>query len=262
MPSLSANLRRKRILELLKARGALKVRELAGELGVSQVTIRADLAALEREGRLVRTRGGALPPEPGRFELPLWESRRVHLREKAAIGRRAAELVKDGETIFVDVGSTTTEFARALSPELKDVLVVTNALNIALLLEAHPGVRVVVTGGTLRRLQHSLVNPFGTRLLEELYADKAFLGANGVHPEAGVTNANVPEAEIKRLMVAHAKAAYVLADRSKLLRVATARFADLADLAGLITDDGADPEAVAALEAAGLEVIRAGTARP
>ncbi len=258
MPSLSANLRRKRILELLKARGALRVSELARELGVSRVTIRADLAALEREGRLVRTRGGALPPEPGRLELPLWESRRVHMKEKAAIGRRAASLVRDGETIFVDVGSTTTEFARALSPELKDVLVVTNALNIALLLENHPGVRVVVTGGTLRALQHSLVNPFGTRILEELYADKAFLGANGVHPEAGVTNANVPEAEIKRLMVAHAKAAYLLADRSKLLRVATARFAGLDEITALITDAGADPDAVAALTEAGLRVVRAG----
>ncbi len=257
MPSLSAKLRRKRILERLKQRGALKVKELARELGVSQVTIRADLAALEREGRLVRTRGGAVPPEPGRFELPLWESRRVHLKEKAAIGRYAAGLVRDGETVFIDVGSTTTELARALSPELKDVLVVTNALNIALLLEAHPGVRVVVTGGTLRALQHSLVNPFGTRILEALYADKAFLGANGVHPEAGVTNANVPEAEIKRVMVRHARAAYVLADRTKLLRVATAKFAELAEVAALITDAGADPEAVAALEAAGLTVLRA-----
>ncbi len=261
MPSLSAKLRRKRILERLEREGALKVRDLAREFGVSQVTIRADLAALEREGRLVRTRGGALPPEPGRFELPLWESQRVHLKEKAAIGRYAAGLVEDGETIFVDVGSTTTEFARALSPELKDVLVVTNALNIALLLEAHPGVRVVVTGGTLRALQHSLVNPFGTRVLEAFYADKAFLGANGIHPEAGVTNANVAEAEIKRVMVTHARSAYVLADHSKLLRVATARFATLAEVTALVTDDGADPEAVAALERAGLEVLRAGRRR-
>jgi len=179
------------------------------------------------------------------------------MKAKAAIGRRAAAMVKNGETLFVDVGSTTTEFARALSPDLRDVVVVTNALNIALLLEEHPGIRVIVTGGTLRALQHSLVNPFGTRILEELYADKAFLGANGIHPEAGVTNANVAEAEIKRLMIAHAKAAYVLADRSKLLRVATARIARLDEVTALITDRGADKEAVRAIEAAGLPVLLA-----
>ena len=235
----------------------MRVADLARELGVSRVTVRADLEALERAGKLVRTRGGALLPERTRPELPLWESRRVHMKAKAAIGRRAAAMVKNGETLFVDVGSTTTEFARALSPDLRDLVVVTNALNIALMLEEHPGIRVIVTGGTLRALQHSLVNPFGTRILEELYADKAFLGANGIHPEAGVTNANVAEAEIKRLMIAHAKAAYVLADRSKLLRVATARIARLDEVTALITDRGADPEAVRAIEAAGLPVLLA-----
>jgi len=235
----------------------VRVADLARELGVSRVTVRADLEALERAGKLVRTRGGALLPERTRLELPLWESRQVHMKAKAAIGRRAAAMVKSGETLFVDVGSTTTEFARALSPDLRDVVVVTNALNIALLLEDHPGIRVIVTGGTLRALQHSLVNPFGTRILEELYADKAFLGANGIHPEAGVTNANVAEAEIKRLMITHAKAAYVLADRSKLLRVATARIARLDELTALITDRGADREAVRAIEAAGLPVLLA-----
>jgi len=257
MPSVAAELRQRKILERLEREGAVRAVELAEELGVSTVTIRADLAALERTGLLVRTRGGAVPPSPARFELPFHESQRINLAQKAAIGRLAAGLVRDGETIFVDTGSTTAELARALSQELKDVLVVTNALNIALLLENHPGVQVMVSGGTLRALQHSLVNPFATLLIQEFHADRAFIGCSGVHPQRGVSNANAPEAEVKRAMIAHAQAVYVLADHTKLMRTASTRIAAINQVSALITDAEADPEAVQALESAGLQVLLA-----
>lgn len=257
MPSVAAELRQRKILERLEREGAVRAAELAKELGVSTVTIRADLAAMERTGLLVRTRGGAVPPSPARFELPLHESQQINLAQKAAIGRLASNLIRNGETIFIDVGSTTTELARALSHDLKDVLIITNALNIALLLENHPGVRVMVSGGTLRALQHSLVNPFGTLLIQEFQADKAFIGCNGVHPQRGVSNANVPEAEVKRAMIAHAQTVYVLADSTKLLRTASARIASTNQVSALITDAAADPEAIQALESAGLQVLLA-----
>lgn len=164
MPSLEATLRHQAILEHLRQEGQVRVSELSERFAVSAVTIRADLEHLEQQGALRRTRGGAVPAQQRRFELPLEASRQVHAREKERIGRHAAGLVRSGETIILDVGSTTTELARSLPPSLRNVVVVTSALNIALLLESHPGITVVVTGGTLRPLQHSLVNPYGTLL--------------------------------------------------------------------------------------------------
>ncbi|WP_117238252.1 DeoR/GlpR family DNA-binding transcription regulator [Thermus sediminis] len=252
MSTLETQARREKILALLRQNGQVQVADLAKTFGVSQVTVRADLEALERQGLLRRLRGGAVPWEARRFELPLEVTRAVHAREKEAIGKRAAGLVKDGDVVILDVGSTTTEVAKALSPSLKDVVVITSALNIALLLENHPGVTVIVTGGRLRPLQHSLVNPFGTLLLEELNADKAFLGCNGVHPERGFTNTNLEEAEIKKAMARAAREVYFLADHSKLLQVAAAKIAPLSAATLLITDKKARPEALEALKNAGL----------
>jgi len=254
MATLSSQARRKKIIELLREHGEVRVSELVKLFNISSVTARADLEALEREGKLRRLRGGAVLWEARRFELPLEVTRTLHAKEKEAIGRKAASLVKNGDVVILDVGSTTTEMAKAFSPDLKDVVVITNALNIALLLEGHPGVSVIVTGGKLRPLQHSLINPFGTLLLEELNADKAFLGCNGVHPERGFTNTNLEEAEIKKTMVQTAREVYFLADHSKLLQVATARIAPLGAATLLITDQKADRNALEILEKAGLSI--------
>lgn len=257
MPSLEATFRHLEIVNHLKRDGQVQVARLADQLGVSAVTIRTDLEYLEGQGRLRRTRGGAIPPEIKRFELPLEESSRVSAREKERIGAYAAGLVGDGETIILDVGSTTTEMARALSPALKNVVVVTNGLNIALLLEHHPGVSVIVTGGSLRPLQHSLVNPYGSLLLREINADKVFLGCNGVHPEKGFTNTNLQEAEVKQAMLGAAREAVVLADHTKLMAVAAARIAPLSSAELLVTDGNAAPADLEPLRQVGLEVALA-----
>lgn len=255
MPSLDAVLRQQAIADLLARFGVVRVSALAKELGVSSVTIRSDLDQLQREGALRRTRGGAVPVDLASPELPLEETSRVRFAEKRKIGARAASLVHDGETIILDVGSTTTEMAKALSPALRDVVVVTNALNIALLLESHPGVSVIVTGGMLRPLQHSLVNPYATTLFGHLNADKAFLGCNGVDPHKGLTNTNMQEAEVKAHMLRASREVVVLADHSKLLQVATARIASLDAIQVLVTDDKAEPGALRALADAGLRVL-------
>jgi DeoR family transcriptional regulator of aga operon len=254
MPSLEATLRHLEIVDQLKNDGQVQVARLADRFGVSAVTIRTDLEYLEGQGLLRRTRGGAIPAEIKRFELPLEESRQVSAREKERIGNYAAGLVQDGETIILDVGGTTTQLAKALSPSLRNVVVITNALNIALLLEQHPGVSVVVTGGTLRPLQHSLVNPYATLLLKEFNADKAFLGCNGVHPDKGFTNTNLQEAEIKRAMLEAASETYVLADHTKLMKVATARIAPLSAVNGLITDHQAVAADIELLQTSGLNI--------
>lgn len=255
MPSLEATFRHREILEVLRRDGRLQVRQLAKHFGVSTVTIRTDLEYLEQQGLLRRTRGGAVPAETKRFELSLEEeTRQVHAREKESIGSYAAGLVHDGETLILDVGSTTTELAKALPHSLKNVVVITSGLNIALLLESHPGITVIVTGGTLRPLQHSLVNPYGSLLLREINADKVFLGCNGVHPDKGFTNTNLQEAEIKRAMMEAARETIVLADHSKIMQVAAARIGPLGAADLLITDSKAKKEDLEALRSKGLEV--------
>jgi DeoR family transcriptional regulator of aga operon len=170
-------------------------------------------------------------------------------------------MVSSGQTVMLDVGTTTTAVARALlqRTELQDVTVVTNAINIALELEqAAPRITVLVTGGTLRPLQHSLVNPLGTTLLERLHGSVAFVGCNGVDPLAGVTNVNLPEAEIKRAMLLACRRRVIVADGSKVGEVELAKVCDIEEVSLLITDPTADPEVVAEIAAAGCQVEFAG----
>jgi DeoR family transcriptional regulator of aga operon len=242
------------ILSELEQRERVTVDQLATLLGVSKVTIRSDLETLHRQGLVHRTRGGALKPLATNGELPLEQTRKQRAHEKRRIGEVAAALIEEGDTVFLDVGSTTTEIARSLSPLLRGVTVVTNGLNIAVELEKLPNVNVVVTGGTLRRLQHSLVNPFGLRLIESIHADKLFLGCNGVSAVAGITNRNLEEAEIKSCMTANAREVIVVADHSKLGHIATAAVAPLSRVARLITGRGADPVRLSELRTAGLDV--------
>ena len=161
----------------------MRVRDLSARFGVSTVTVRTDLQSLESHGRVRRIRGGAMPPGIERAEQPFEVAEHDLASEKAAIGGCAAALVADGDTVLLDVGTTTTAIARALvaRADLREVTVVTNGLTVALVLErAWPRISVVVTGGTLRPLQHSLVNPLGTVLLDGLNASIAFIGCNGV----------------------------------------------------------------------------------
>lgn len=264
MVSLKAAKRHQVILAAIAAQGQASVSELAEQLGVSVVTVRDDLRILETERQLVRTRGGALAATGGtaRAELPLELASKANASAKRAIGAAAAALVQSGQTVIVDVGSTTTALAEALPASLTDITVITNAINIALLLERHDSCSIVVTGGTLRRLQHSLVAPLGTTLLERLNADIAFVGCNGVDSRRGFTNSNLAEAEIKQAMIASAGRTVILADHSKLGVVAGAFVAGLAQADLLITDDGADPRILAELRGAGLDIQVARTTAP
>lgn len=256
--ALKAALRHDTIRRAIEINGRVSIADLSDQLGVSDVTVREDLKHLENKGALTRVRGGAVVSRNGAMEMPLEETSTTNRAEKTAIAARAAAMVEDGQTIIIDVGSTTTEMAKALSPELSRVVVITNGLNIALILEALPGVSVIVTGGTLRPLQHSLVAPMGTLLLDQLKADVAFLGCNGVDPARGFTNTNIAEAEIKQAMVRSATKTVFLADHDKIGQVASAFVTDIAGVDLLITDDAADASMLGNLESDGLaiEVVR------
>lgn len=261
----AAPLRRDRMAASVARRGFARVADLARELGVSEVTVRTDLAALEAEGRVTRVHGGAMPRGlVAERESSLEQSRTRLTRAKRAIAAETAARVRSGESILLDVGSTTLAVAQALvdRPDLDEVVIVTNGLAIALALEpAIPRFTVVVTGGTVRSLQHSLVNPLATTLLDDVRVDLAILGATGIEAVAGVTNVNLPEAEVKRRMVASAARRVLAADSSKVGQVHLGRVATLDELDELITDDAATDAQLAPLRDAGLAVTTAGVAR-
>jgi len=241
--------------------GFVSVADLADRLGVSVVTVRSDLDRLAGEGAVLRVRGGAVPVGERPGERSFEEGLSSAAEEKAAIGREAAASVASGESVILDVGTTPLAIAHALvaREELRDVTVITNGLTIALALEpAIPRFTVVVTGGTLRPLQHSLVEPLASEVLERIRADVVFVGCTGVHPEAGVTNVNLPEATLKRRMLHAATRRVVVADSSKLGVVDLGRVAGADEFDRLLTGAAAGDAVVERLEAAGLAVTRCG----
>ena len=253
-----AELRRDRMLSLVREREFMRVSDLSRIFGISEVTVRADLAFLADESLVQRVHGGAIVRDTElAVERTFEEALDEFAAEKAGIGRYAAGLIRSGETAVLDVGPTTTALAKALvaREDLTDVTVFTTSLTNALELEvAIPRLSVVLTGGSLRPKQHSLVDPMASLFFEQINVAVAFLGCNGVHQDYGITNVNLPEAEIKRKMVAAAQRTVVVADGSKLGNISVAKIADLSDIDQLITGPSAPPEVVEELVSRGLAV--------
>lgn len=263
--------RRELALALVAERGFVRVADLASTFGVTPVTARADLDALERGGSIRRVHGGAVPVNgsaaaagtsnrPER-EPTFEQALETSVGPKQAIGEAAAELVRSGQSLILDVGTTTLQIARALRrrTDLDDVTIFTNGLSIALELEPEiPRFTVVVTGGTLRPKQHSLVHPLAGSMFDEIHVDLAFIGGNGVDAAHGVTNANLPEAQVKTLMLRAAARAVVVADASKLGEVHLGRIAPVDAFSLLITDAAAPEVLIEEFEELGLPVLVAG----
>jgi len=246
------------IQQMLEQRGFVRVRDLADRFGVSTVTVRTDLQVLEERQLAFRVHGGAMPFNGPRGERPFEEVAERHAGEKAAIATVAASLVSNGETIVVDVGTTASSFAQALvdRADLTELTVLTNGIKIALLLEAaHPRITIVVTGGTLRPKQHSLVEPLATGMFDSLRVDTVFLGCNGVSADGGVTNINLPEAIVKRAMIAAAARCVVLADSTKLGVRTLAPICTLNNIDVLVTDARAESSDLDAISAQGVDVV-------
>lgn len=252
-----ADIRRTQLARLVATRGFVRVTDASAHFAVSDVTIRGDLSALESRGLVVRVHGGAMPTSAiVAAEQSLEASRDRDAAAKRAVGAAAALLVSSGESVYIDAGSTALALAVALMDrrELHDLVIVTCSLTTALALEdAVPRFTVIVTGGTLRPLQHSLVNPFAAPMIDALNLDWAFIGCNGVDATAGVTNVNLPEAEIKTRVMARARRRVIIADASKVGVVDLAVIAPVTGFETLVTTGGD----LAGLRAAGVEVVLA-----
>src|ERR1700731_3373784 len=253
-PGLLVGERRHRILELLGEHGRVTVEALASRFATSAVTIRNDLAALEAGGALERTHGGALLRRDD-DDRPLNVKRTLHHAEKVRIAKVAAALIQDGETSVLDSGTTTAEIAKQIRKlEVRSINVITNALNVAMLLADVPAVRLIMPGGILRPESNSLSGHMAEAALASLQADRLFLGADGLDPSRGVMTPHLPEAELNAKMIAISRQVIVVADSSKLMRRNISLIARVEQLHMLITDAGANPDVVAELQRRGVEV--------
>ncbi|WP_073791415.1 DeoR/GlpR family DNA-binding transcription regulator [Streptomyces sp. CB01580] len=234
--------------------------ELADTLDVSTETIRRDFAELESKGLLVRVRGGATRTDHLSDEPPFRERNSAAGEAKAVISALAAELVRPGQTVVIDVGTTAMHVARALAKNFTGVVLTCSVPVVNELAEA-TGIEVHLSAGRMRRGDLALSGPVTQRFFEDVYADVAFLGSGGVHDEAGLTDFHLDECHVRRVIMQNSAVNYVLADGSKFQRIAPYRVAPLEHIDGLITDQRPPEELARTLAAAGSRVIRPGHVR-
>src|SRR6202046_1647109 len=240
------------ILERLADGGSLGVADLAAQLAVSPATIRRDLVILEQQRLLARTHGGAIAHAVS-YELPLRYKGVRHAESKRRIASEAAAYVSEGMAVGLTGGTTATEVARALADHRK-LTIVTNALNIAAELAVRPKIKLIVTGGVVRSESYELSGPIAEASLTGLNLDVAFIGVDGIEARAGCTTFQEVEAHTNGAMIAHARRVIVVADSSKIGKVAFARICEVTSVSGLITDQAEDSDAVRALTDSGVNV--------
>jgi DeoR family transcriptional regulator of aga operon len=249
--------RKQRILEILTLQGRVTVEELVDKMQVTAVTVRADLNNLSDSGLLTRSRGGALKlkqvdPAP---EYPFSIREHLHQAEKQRIAKAAVDLIKPGQTILLDSGSTTMEIARRIrTAKIHPLTVITNSLQIATTLTGLPHLSIVLPGGILRPNSYSMIGPYAERTLRELSADQAFLGVDGLDPSYGLCTTDMLGAQVDALMIQIAREVTIVADSSKIGRRGLATIAKIDAIHRLITDRGADKQLVDKIKAQGITV--------
>jgi DeoR family transcriptional regulator, fructose operon transcriptional repressor len=250
LPAVLPEQRRLQIAAQIRRESRVRVDDLARQYAVSGETIRRDLQVLEDRGLLRRVYGGAVAPD-GRG----WDSGEVaRLDPKRAIAAAAGALVEPDDTIILDIGTTVAEAARALPATFAGRALCTSVPTAAEL-AGRDGVDVHLTGGQVRRADLACTGAAAERFFAEFFADRAFLAADGVHPKAGVTGGRLDEIAVRQAILRQARESYVLADASKLGRVAVGRVCALSEITAVITDADADPATVRALEQAGTRVV-------
>jgi DeoR/GlpR family transcriptional regulator of sugar metabolism len=252
--------RREKIREYLLRNRNAGVKDLCAYLDASEATIRRDILALAGEAGFRRMRGG-IGLDETKPELSVVQRGHLMADKKRAIGRKAAELVRDGEVVFLGSGSTTVEVAKGLAAH-KSLTVITNSLPIITTLMDNPRIELVVAGGALRRPELSLIGHLVEKSLSELRADKVIIGIQGLHPEHGLTNEFLPEAVLDRYLVHFAPQLFLVADSSKLGKIKASFVGNIKDIHVLITDCAADPHILSQLEAQGVRIVVADSPEP
>lgn len=254
LSGLLAEPRRKKILEWLQEEGSARVRDLSAAFEVSEATIRQDLEKLETEGHISREHGGAYLKTVPRQVATMSLQHVENMEKKLRIGETAAALVDDGETIILDAGSTTTAVANRLLAR-QNMTVITNALNIALILGGHPGFTVHMPGGQFKAPTLSLSGDASVEFFHNIMVGKLFLATAGVSLEAGLTYPSFADLQLKEAMIRASSHVYLVADSTKINRTSFTRLGTLDVINSFITDADIRDEDVREFERRGIEVI-------
>lgn len=249
------NQRHQQILELLEKNGSATVAELVAKFGTSEMTIRRDLDILEKRFLLRRVHGGAMSARGSSYEPPYITRRMENIDSKQRIGEAAAALIKNGDSISLDTGTTTLEVARHIS-NIQDLTVITHSFPIANLLVDTMRNRLICTGGILRAGELSMVGDLAVRAYQEYFVDKLFLGVGGIDVRFGMTEFNLDDTLIKRVMIQNAKEVIVVADSSKFNQIAFTSVCPLKAVSKIVTDTSLDLSTLSLFEKEGIEILR------
>lgn len=242
------------ILRELERRGAVSVAALSEAMGVTPVTVRKDLKALEEKGVLLRSHGGASLPSTYVNDRPIGEKMQVRVKEKRLIAAAATALLQPEEAVIIGSGTTVRAFAEAIPPPMP-LTVLTSAMNVTLSLMEHPNVEIVQLGGVVRKSSRSVVGHYSERMLADFACSKLFLSVDGISADFGLTTSNMMEAHLNAQMVKAVPQVVVLADSSKFGKKGFGRICGLEDVHTIVTDDGLADRYRKSLQGIGLNLI-------
>src|SRR5437868_6076622 len=247
--------RQSEILNLARMLGRVTVDDLSRRFEVSAQTIRKDLNELCERRSLTRVHGGAIIASG--IENLAYEARRfVAADEKRAIGAAAASLIPNGCSLFINIGTTTEEVASALTSH-EDLLVITNNLNVAMLLYRHPRIEVVVAGGTVRRADGAVVGSTATQIIGQFKVDYAIIGTSAIDEEGALLDFDYREVQVAQAIIANARSVMLVADSTKLRRSAPVRIAHISQIQTFVTDQELPERLATICHSKGIEVMAA-----
>lgn len=244
--------RQDKIAVLLEERGSARVTELSEYFNVSEATIRRDLQEMEEKRLLRRTHGGAVKFDITNFEPYFSDKKNERNEEKTAIGELAANMIKDGDTIILDSGTTTLEIAKHINTQ--NITVITNSVDIAVELMNRGNVEIIVTGGILRNSTRAMVGHICENTYKNFRVDKAFIGANGISIKEGITTPNIIEAQAKKAMVECANKIIIVADNSKFEKVCFSLICPIEKITAIVTSGCIEKETIDNLKSVGVDI--------
>lgn len=247
--------RQEAILHMLREYGKVKVRSLSEEFNVTDDCIRKDLKALEKGGHLKRTYGGAILSGDYPLDRDVIDRRSVNTEKKDIIAQKAFEIIKDNETIFLDISTSNIKLAKLLAESGRRIVVVSNMIDILQILAASPGITAVGTGGIMYRTVNGFMGSAAIEVIKQYSFDRAFIGSCGLDmTDMSVTTFGVEDGLTKKAAISSSRHTYIVMEKDKFYFNDSYKFTHFDDIDGIITDEAPDPATMEALESAGVQL--------
>ena len=246
--------RQQHILELLRDKGAVSVNKLSSEFGVAEETVRRDLEKLEKQEKLLRTHGGAVPIDDSKHEPSIDKRKKLNVDGKQRVAKAAAELISPGDTIFLDASTTTYFIARELK-KMNNITVITNSLQTIMELSGAEGIKVIGTGGKIGENQSFVGSLAENSVRENYFANKIFFSSRGMSAEAGILDSNEQECAMKKCMMNNAQTKIYVGDHNKIGRIAFARLASFDDIDYFVTEETPENNILKKLEDCAVKLV-------